>query len=321
MSYGILVFLLNRFLIWVCLESAKREGRSQLDTAKTVSVSVDQNFDIALFSPFLSPWVFDLPVRFAVLDSIAHHKHPVVKFGPALLIRKNSTFIQLECHLIGLDGHRDRLLCNCCPQSLLRSNSDLMTIWNRPHFVRFRIFAWRQFPSPVRISTLRCNSVIFYVPEWIVHQPSQTSVVSICMWTIHELLLWEGGQLLSADEVCAFGWAGCGESPAGTALALVFDCCYCALLGPVYLVGQVHLRWSFSCAFVCVSQSVCGGLSSLCEVGEVRCSKFFRSEVGKVVHLNLIGLKPSLESSLMRLNKFLILKPDSQPVLILMWRV
>ena len=101
-------------------------------------------------------------------------------------------------------------------------------------------------------------------------------------------------------------------------MPLIFDCCYCALLGPVYLVGQVHLGWSFSCAFICASESVGGGLGSGWEVGEVGCSKFLRSEVGEVVHLDLVGLKSSLEPSLVCLNKFQILKPDSQPVLILM---
>ena len=302
-------------------ELGDREGRSQLDTTEAVPISVDKNFDVAFLSPFISPWVFDLPVGFVVLNSIAYHKHPVVKFGPALLIRKNSTFVQLESRLVGLDSHRNRLLCNCSSQSLLRSNWNLMTIWNRPYFIRFLIFAWRQFPSPVRIFTLRCNSMILYVPERVVHQSSQTSVISIFMWTIHKLLLWECGQLLSADEVCTFGWTSCGESPAGTALTLVFDCCYCTLFGPVYLVGQVQLRWSFACALVGVAESVSGGLGSGWEVGEVGCSKFLRSEVGEVVHLDLVGLKPSLEPSLMRLNKFQILKPDSQPVLILMWRV
>ena len=101
-------------------------------------------------------------------------------------------------------------------------------------------------------------------------------------------------------------------------MPLVFDCCYCTLFGPVYLVGQVQLRWSFACALVGVAESVSGGLGSGWEVGEVGCSKFLRSEVSEVVHLDLIGLKPSLEPSLMRLNKFQILKPDSQPILILM---
>jgi len=60
------------------------------------------------------------------------------------------------------------------------------------------------------------------------------AVITVAFITINELLFGEGEELVRLDEVGAFERRDCGESPAGTALSLVFDLIDSAKVSPVF---------------------------------------------------------------------------------------
>ena len=76
--------------------------------------------------------------------------------------------------------------------------------------------------------------MLFEVSVSVFLPAAVAAVITVAFITINELLFGEGEELIRLDEVGTFERRDCGESPAGTALSLVFDLIDSAEVSPIF---------------------------------------------------------------------------------------
>mmetsp|Transcript_9047 Transcript_9047/g.11908 ORF Transcript_9047/g.11908 Transcript_9047/m.11908 type:complete len:243 (+) Transcript_9047:296-1024(+) len=96
-----------------------------LDAALSILWHPALQADVARFTPRRTPRILNLPVVSAIFRAVAHEQHAVVQLAAALLCQ-NATLVELEGHLVGLDGHRHRLLCHGLQEGLLIMNMHIL---------------------------------------------------------------------------------------------------------------------------------------------------------------------------------------------------
>jgi len=114
----------------------------------------------------------------------------MVQLSAAVAVQ-NATFVELEDRSVGLDGNRDRLLCDSLHEGLLVVGSDILVASDTmtgdanlaPLGVAVAILA------RVWIAALGADSCSLFVLEAIVHQPSAAAFIAFRTGAIHELLL------------------------------------------------------------------------------------------------------------------------------------
>ena len=136
---------------------------------------------------------------------------------------EHSAGVRLESHLVGLNGHRNGLLGDGGHES--RGGTSLHISVRSRGGTSNRVAsttagAGGASTRGVRVGRLSLNATVGGNPgEGIVHPTSVATVVGLV--TGYELLLREGGQGTSLEEVGSLEGTGGGERPAGAALALV----------------------------------------------------------------------------------------------------
>jgi len=79
-------------------------GWVHLDAADAITISVVGDLDVAVVTPGCGPRVLDDVVVLAVFAAIADGEDTVVKLSSALWTVHNSSLVELEDQLVGLDG-------------------------------------------------------------------------------------------------------------------------------------------------------------------------------------------------------------------------
>lgn len=105
--------------------------------------------------------------------------------------------------------------------------------------------------ASVRVLLHGCNSMIDHVPHGGIHLASVAALVSILVLSgaVNKLLGREIVHSPLSKTSQSLQGAGCRESPAGPAHALVLDSGDCTLAGPVDAGRQVIQDLNFACAF------------------------------------------------------------------------
>jgi hypothetical protein len=243
------------------------------DTADTVTLvgsTISGDIDVTRVTPRATPRVLDDESFFTLNDIITDSEDTVIKIVTAELL-DNTTSIELEDELVGLDGNRDGLVNEGSLHGSNVSNSDvgislvdLVSLGG--------VISALSVNTLVRIVSFGFNTVGSSVSQSISHQTTVATLVSVSI-TINELLFREGDEVLVVDEVEAFEGASGGESPAGTAGSLVLDGSDGTLSSPINGGGEV-LSIEDS------SGSISLGLGV---VTSVHSTEFFSGQISKVV--------------------------------------
>ena len=77
-------------------------------------------------------------------------------------------------------------------------------------------------------------TIINDILKAIIHQATIAAWVTLLLWAVHEILLWEGGQSPGGLEICTLRRRSGGEGPAPSALALILDSDNIAFGTPVH---------------------------------------------------------------------------------------
>ena len=293
------------------IESSDGVRSCHLNSTFSNSISIPQNVYVSVSSPFGSPRVFHLVIRFAALCAIANCKNSVVKFCAARTW-KDSFLVKLESQLSSLNCNRNRILSDSCHQSFFTVDFNLSAVTNLPSFVlAFIIFACHT-NTFVWESILSSNSVIFDVEKCLIHESSITALIFVRARAVDELLLGEAQKFTLFDEMNSFHWSCCWKSPAWTALALIFNGSYSSFLWPINFVWKIQNRGLRASAF----RGHLGGISN-----QILSRKLILSHVRKGVHLNFVAFLTELMLFVVRFNEFEVFKPDTQSISLFVGRV
>lgn len=291
--------------------SSNGVGSSHLDTTFSFTVSVSLDVDESLISPSVSPRVLDFVVLLSAEASVSDGKDSVVKVGSAVSC-VDSALVELEGKVVSLDGNWNGGLGNCSQQAVLFINGDLSAVTDGPGLISSSVFAgWSN--SLVWVLALSGNSVILDVEEGKVHQTTSATIVSIWVGAVNELLLGEGLEGVFGKEVSTLNRTSCWESPAWSALSLVFNGSDGTFGSPINLVGQAS-------SGSLLSSAISGG-TVFWEANEVFSSELSRVEISELVHLNVVSLKSSLVSFVVGLDEGDIVEPNSQSICLLLGSV
>jgi len=154
----------------------------------------------------------------------------VVEVGAAAA-GQHTAAVQLEAHLIGLNGNADRASVGNSIEEGRFAGDVLET--GHATFRNSRGVAGlaSAITASVSVRLLGSNTGALIELEGIVHE---TAVAArVLLGAIHQLLLTEGLQAASCNFPLSFQATSGGEGPAGSALALVLDRGHCALGAPV----------------------------------------------------------------------------------------
>ena len=219
-------------------------GRSlwvDLDTAGTIR-AVHAELDVTLVTPGGVPRVLDEPVVLSILGTIADGEDGVIEVGSALGGGEDTGLVGLEDELVGLDGNGERLIVEGSlhlgavgwgdvdiagdlngsgGEGLSEAGGGVITV-----------------SRGVWVDGLELSGVALVV---VVGTSLETTIAAQVAVSdggaVNELLLGEGEELTSGNEVGTFDGTSGGESPAGTAGALVLDAGDGTSLNPVDGVG------------------------------------------------------------------------------------
>ena len=205
-------------------------GRSlwvDLDTAGTIR-AVHAELDVTLVTPGGVPRVLDEPVVLSILGTIADGEDGVIEVGSALGGGEDTGMVGLEDHLVGLDGNGERLsvegslhlgavgwgdvdiagdLNGGGGEGLSEAGGGVITV-----------------SRGVWVDGLELSGVALVVSVGTRLETTIAAHVAVSDGgAVNELLLGEGEELTSGNEVGTFDGTSGGESPAGTAGALVLD--------------------------------------------------------------------------------------------------
>jgi len=190
-----------------------------LDTADTGTFD-GGDLDVSSISPGSTPGVSDEVVVLSVLGSVSDSGDGVIEVGSAGSGVEDTTGISLEDELVGLDGHGDwgegdgglELGNGVGWDVVVRSNVDLAGVLG--------IFAG-SVNSVVGVVSLELLGGLLGVGEGGILPSSIASVGSGI--AVNELLLGEGKEISTLDEMSSLDGASSGEGPARSALTLVLD--------------------------------------------------------------------------------------------------
>mmetsp|Transcript_15612 Transcript_15612/g.32533 ORF Transcript_15612/g.32533 Transcript_15612/m.32533 type:complete len:320 (+) Transcript_15612:247-1206(+) len=214
--------------------SDHRVDGAVLDAALSILWHPALQADVARFTPSRTPGILDLPVIGAIFCAITHKQHAVVEFAAALLCQ-NATLVELEGHLVGLDGHRHRLLRHGLQEGPLILNRHILEALHAALGDANRAVGLLalQVLCLVRVAGLRAHWVLLQVLKREVHAATFAAHVTV-LRAVHELLLAQGQELTCCDLPSALQGTSCGEGPARTALRLILWRRHRALCRPVH---------------------------------------------------------------------------------------
>jgi hypothetical protein len=171
------------------------------------------NSDVSRFSPDFSPRVFDDPS----FRGVSNKGNSVVK--RLFTVREDSFRVELE--VIGINSDGNWLLGNGDGELVNISLGNIMVRWD------FEISSL-DFASSrdwvVWVFVFSGDSVFFNIFESVVHKSSIASLVSVGWWAVNQLRFRERLEFFGSEKGRgSFKRSNSGESPAWSALSLVFD--------------------------------------------------------------------------------------------------
>jgi len=192
-----------------------------LDTTDSLSGFLGSDSDVSRFSPGGSPGVSDNVVFLSVLSSVSDGGDGVVESGSrALGLGDNTTGVVHESGLLGIDGDGNWSLLDGGFQGRGGVGRDLMN-FSDVNLSGVLSGVASSVSGSVGVVLLKVLSVRLDVVHGV-FLPS-TVATSAGGIAVNDLLLREGKELSSLDEVVSLNGAGGRESPAGSALSLVLN--------------------------------------------------------------------------------------------------
>jgi len=209
-----------------------------LDTADTLAVD-GGDLDVALLTPRGAPGVSDDVVLLATLGTVANSSDGVVKRGTAGGAVEDTTGVHLEDVLVGLDGDGDGGLVNGSLELGDGVSGNVGVAGNLDLLEGLVGLAGTSLAGAGGVGVVRLEllSVGLEVVEGVALPATVATVGGLV--ARDNLLLREGEEGASLEEVSTLDGAGGGESPAGTASSLVLDGVNGTLGSPVDGVGEV----------------------------------------------------------------------------------
>jgi len=197
----------------------------------TAFVGVSAHADVTIFAPGGAPGVLDFPVgrrRVAVADN----EDTVIQVLAANTA-EDTAGVHLETSLVGLNGDRDwfNVIGSAQRVLIVRDINVASDLGVSRHGARAGLAS--AILAGVRVSGLSAQAVSLDVLEGAIHLATIAAHVAVRASAVNKLLLREGGQVAVLDLHNTLNTAGGGESPAGTAVALVLHTSDSALLNPV----------------------------------------------------------------------------------------
>jgi hypothetical protein len=146
--------------------------------------------DVPGHAPAGSPAVLHLPEVLPLEGTVAHSEHTVVQAVPAGSIHHTAT-VELEAHLVSLDGDGDWLLGHSSHHSGLGVSGDVRVAGDCGNVLARGSLA-RAISCSVRVLALRAEApVLDDVLESTVHDATVASLVALRATAVHKLLLRE----------------------------------------------------------------------------------------------------------------------------------
>jgi len=203
----------------------------------TAHVDITLHSDVSLLSPGGSPGVLDLPVVGGTISAITNNQNTVVEGSAAGGRGQNTSGVELEDGLVGLDGDGDGSDVGGGEESGLIAGRDINILGDGDTGLGDGLAG--SIGGGVGIGGLSGESLLGDgVLEGVVHQTTRAPVVSVGLRAVNQLLLGEGDEASLGDEPSSFHGTGGGERPARTALSLVLDGGDGTLGDPVDRSGQ-----------------------------------------------------------------------------------
>jgi hypothetical protein len=248
------------------------DARISEDTADTVTIvgsTISGNVDITRVTPRATPRVLDDESFITLNNVITDSEDTVVKIITAELL-DNTTRIELEDKLVGLDGNSNGLVNKSSLHSISIGNSDvsisLVDLISLGGIIRALLV-----DGLVRIVSFRFNTIFSSVFHSIAHQTTVATFVSSSV-AINELGFREGDEVLVVDEVETFKGTSSRESPARSAASLVLNRGDGTLSSPIDRGGEVVS-----------AENLSGGTSDLGGVASVQEAEFFSGQISEMV--------------------------------------
>jgi len=190
-------------------------SRLHLDAADTGAVG-DLEADVAILTVGGAPRVLYLVVLNAVLNAVADSENTVVEVGAAAIGGADDTaLVALEDALVGLDGNGDGALGDLGLEGLRALGGHIDEGLNFNLAESLVGLAASELAQPALVGVVRFgfDGVGLGPLEGLVHDAAHAAQVSVVS-AADELLLREGEELASGDEVSALHGTSGGERPA-----------------------------------------------------------------------------------------------------------
>jgi hypothetical protein len=101
----------------------------------------------------------------------------VVEVGPAVACI-DTALVKLEREMVSLNGNRDGVKSNSSSQSIFTFSGNFGAVTDCPGLIFNFVFAGGT-NSSVGIFLFSCNSVIFNVPEGLIHESSVAALIAV----------------------------------------------------------------------------------------------------------------------------------------------
>lgn len=204
------------------------EVRVVLAAADTIAF-VSSDLDVALIAPGGTPGVSDKPVVFASFSAVSNHCNGVINLSWAWRGVENTTSVHLEIRVTGTE-------CNW-KNTFVKSS---FVLGNRASLDRLPRYNMHLALAEILASTIATWVRICWCCHlWVLLEilPScgmESTIASMATCnTINKLLFWESQKVSSSSPVSVLDSCCGAESPARTALALVFNRIYTSSGNPV----------------------------------------------------------------------------------------
>lgn len=275
-------------------------------SGKTTHVGfIPQDHEVALITPGSPPAVLHKEVGSSLVSAEPNYQDTMIELlGGAHAITIHTPLVEVEGGAAGIHGNGDGSYgLGGLGQSLHISTLDILVTSHGGTNISFSESA-ELVVGLVRITFLSVDAIFLNVPKGVVHEATLATVVALKRRAVNQVLLAQGDQTASFQEVLSLQGAGCTEGPAGATLALVLDVGHCTLLPPVHLLLQ-HLA--------SLLESV-SGVATTHLVAIHHGHKLLSSQVTILVHAQSVAMLVHI--LVVVLDQFQVVLPDRIPLLL-----
>jgi len=211
------------------------------DATDAITVFVEGNSDVALFTPVGVPGVSDDHELLLAFLAVADGSDSVIDVGATLIRVKDTAGIELEVDGVAINADASWLLINGCFElgnTLRRNLNEVGHLDLLQEFVL--CFASSAKSSLVRIGLLELETCLLRILECVRLKTTIAALVTLSRGAVNKLLLRELQELALLKEVRSFHCSDSRESPARPTIQLTLNRVDSALGPPVNSI--VHDR-------------------------------------------------------------------------------